>query len=188
MVHMVQKYCSYPKSIGGSSAVSWPLLPMQITDGPGLLACGLMYNRTMHRNKSAIYAPVCEHHDRTALGAEVGNGVQLGWLTLKHNSQYKCLKGTNSSLDFSHVPANFLGPVGWWVHCVSSACLRFPLKACMRLCLKIFENWPSGSQSDKPHLSPETCRMQESLFLFSRGNNFIAAFEFEGSPLLFWQM
>lgn len=80
---------------------------MQTTGGPGLLACGLMYNRTMHRNKSSIYAPVCEHH-----GAEVGNGVQLEWLTLKHNSQYKCLKGTNSSLDFSHVPANFLGLVG----------------------------------------------------------------------------
>lgn len=188
MMHMVQKYCSYPKSSGGSSVVSWPLLPMQITDRPGLLACGLMYNRIMHRNKAAIYAPVWEHHDLKTPGVEVGKRVQLRRLTRKHNSRYKCLKGTDSSLDFSHVSANFFGPVGWWARCVSSACPRFPRKACMRLCLKIYENGPSGSQGDKPHLPLETCWMQESLFLFPRGKNFIAAFEFEGSPLLFWQM
>lgn len=82
-----------------------------------------------------------EHHDLTAPGAEVGRRI------LKHNSKYKCVKRTDSSLDFSHVPANFLG---WWAHCVSSPCLRFPLEACMQLCFKIFRNGPSGPRGDKP--------------------------------------
>ena len=173
MVCMVQMYCSYPKSSEGSSAVSW--LPVLITGRPGLLACGLMYRRIMHKNKAPIYAPVWEQHDLTVPGGEVGKRGQLRRLTLKHDSWYTCLKGTDSSLDFSHVPANFLGLVSWWAHCVSSACLRFPLPqtstACIQLFLKIFKNGPSGSQGDKPHLSPESVEHKESLFLFPRGNN-----------------
>lgn len=81
MVRMVWKYCSYPKSSGGSPAVSWSLLPVQIKGRPGLLACGLMYNRIMQRNKAAMYTPVWEHHDPTASGVEVGKTVQLRRLT-----------------------------------------------------------------------------------------------------------
>jgi len=57
-----------------------------ITGRPGLLACGLMYRRIMHKNKAPIYAPVWEQHDLTVPGGEVGKRGQLRRLTLKHDS------------------------------------------------------------------------------------------------------
>lgn len=51
------------------------------------------------------------------------------------------------------------------------------------VCSNLHVQRPQGSPP-----FPKACRMQASLFLFPGGNNFLAGFELEGSPLLLQRM